>query len=159
MAEAAAHDNRTWMLRLARAIHEFAHIQTTNAAKWMKPLGVSVAQSNVLIGMSWHAQINSSQLAKTLGLTKASVGRVVQDLIAMGLVEAQPDPEDRRASQLRLTAKGRKLVGKFAEIGREVNNIVMAGIDEPKGRELVALFEQMKTRTRMASPPRKRAGK
>jgi len=148
-------EDHTWTLRLARVIHEFAHLQSMNAAKWMKPLGVSLAQSNVLIGISWHREVSSSQLARSLGLSKVSVGRVVHDLIWMGLVEARPDPGDRRVSYLRLTSSGRKMVARFAEIGHEVNKIVMAGIDEAEGLELLDLFERMKTRTLAAMPERK----
>jgi DNA-binding MarR family transcriptional regulator len=44
-----------------------------------------------------------------LGITKQSLGRVLQDLIDKGLVETRPGLRDRRQKLLRVTAKGRQI--------------------------------------------------
>jgi DNA-binding MarR family transcriptional regulator len=44
-----------------------------------------------------------------LGITKQSLGRVLQDLIDRGLVETRPGLRDRRQKLLRVTAKGRQI--------------------------------------------------
>lgn len=44
-----------------------------------------------------------------LGVTKQSLGRVLQDLIDRGLVETRPGIRDRRQKLLRLTEKGRQI--------------------------------------------------
>jgi DNA-binding MarR family transcriptional regulator len=44
-----------------------------------------------------------------LGITKQSLGRVLQDLIDQGLVETRPGLRDRRQKLLRVTAKGRQI--------------------------------------------------
>lgn len=44
-----------------------------------------------------------------LGITKQSLGRVLQDLMDRGLVETQPGIRDRRQKLLRLTAAGREI--------------------------------------------------
>jgi MarR family transcriptional regulator for hemolysin len=145
-------DDLAWRLTLARAIHEFAHVQAVNVAKWIMPLGVSVAQSNVLIGLSLCPGVTSSNLAKSLRLKKASIGRVVQNLILMGMVETKPDPNDKRAALLRLSSSGLKMVRQFVEIGNEVNKYVMADIDEEKGRELLDLIGRMTGNLRKLPP-------
>ena len=145
-------DDLAWRLMLARAIHEFAHVQAVNVAKWIMPLGISVAQSNVLIGLSQCSGVTSSNLAKSLRLKKASVGRVVHNLILMGMVETKPDPNDKRAALLRLTSSGWKMVRQFAEIGNEVNKYVMADIDEQKGKELLDLIGRMTGNLRKLPP-------
>jgi DNA-binding MarR family transcriptional regulator len=47
-----------------------------------------------------------TELASRAGLTKQSVGEIVDDLANLGYLERYPDPTDRRAKLIRLTAKG-----------------------------------------------------
>ena|SRR5581483_3862270 len=49
----------------------------------------------------------STELAARAGITKQSVGYLVDSLEAAGLVERRPDPQDQRAKVVRLTARGR----------------------------------------------------
>lgn len=51
--------------------------------------------------------IRLTELADAALLTKQSMGYLVDDLDALGYIERIPDPADRRAKVLRLTAKGR----------------------------------------------------
>jgi DNA-binding MarR family transcriptional regulator len=47
-----------------------------------------------------------TELATLAGMTKQSIGEIVDDLVERGYVERFPDPADRRAKLIRLTAKG-----------------------------------------------------
>jgi DNA-binding MarR family transcriptional regulator len=47
-----------------------------------------------------------TDLATLAGMTKQSVGELVDDLAALGYVERIPDPDDRRAKLISLTEKG-----------------------------------------------------
>ncbi len=47
-----------------------------------------------------------TELATKAGLTKQSVGEVVDDLTGLGYIERFPDPTDKRAKLIRLTEKG-----------------------------------------------------
>lgn len=47
-----------------------------------------------------------TELAARAGLTKQSVGEVVDDLTRLGYIERFPDPTDKRAKLIRLTDKG-----------------------------------------------------
>ena len=61
-----------------------------------------------------------TELASLAGITKQSAGEIVDDLVSRGYVERVPDPADRRAKLICLTAKGEEAqrVGHrlFAEI-------------------------------------------
>ena len=61
-----------------------------------------------------------TDLAAHSGLTKQSVGEIVDDLAARGYVERVPDPADRRAKLIRLTAKGEVARGVGADLFAEV---------------------------------------
>jgi DNA-binding MarR family transcriptional regulator len=47
-----------------------------------------------------------TELARLAGMTKQSVGELVDDLVELGYVERIPDPEDRRAKLICLTDRG-----------------------------------------------------
>jgi DNA-binding MarR family transcriptional regulator len=47
-----------------------------------------------------------TELASLAGLTKQSVGEIVDDLAKLGYLERYPDPTDKRAKLTRLTEKG-----------------------------------------------------
>jgi DNA-binding MarR family transcriptional regulator len=47
-------------------------------------------------------------LAEMAGMTKQSVGEVVDDLVARGYVKRIPDPEDKRAKLICLTERGER---------------------------------------------------
>jgi DNA-binding MarR family transcriptional regulator len=48
-----------------------------------------------------------TELASLAGLTKQSVGEIVDDLTALGYLERYPDPTDKRAKLIGLTDKGK----------------------------------------------------
>ncbi|WP_426242281.1 MarR family winged helix-turn-helix transcriptional regulator [Nocardioides sp. LHG3406-4] len=50
----------------------------------------------------------SSAIAEKFAIDKGAVSRQVQHLVELGFVERRPDPDDGRASILRVTAKGRR---------------------------------------------------
>ncbi len=47
-----------------------------------------------------------TELARLAGMTKQSVGELVDDLVRLGYVERIPDPEDKRAKLICLTDRG-----------------------------------------------------
>ncbi len=49
-----------------------------------------------------------TDLAQMAGMTKQSIGEIVDDLAGLGYLERFPDPDDRRAKLIRLTAKGER---------------------------------------------------
>jgi DNA-binding MarR family transcriptional regulator len=61
-----------------------------------------------------------TDLAANAGMTKQSVGEVVDDLAHLGYVERIPDPADRRAKLIRLTSKGEVARGVGANLFAEI---------------------------------------
>ena len=64
--------------------------------------------------------VRLTDLAERARITKQSVGEIVSDLAELGWVERIPDPADRRAKLVRLTARGQEVQdaarATFAEI-------------------------------------------
>ncbi|HUC37292.1 MAG TPA: MarR family transcriptional regulator [Acidimicrobiales bacterium] len=53
---------------------------------------------------------DASELVSQMGITKQAISKLVDVLVASGLVDREIDSVDRRRTTLRLTAKGRKAV-------------------------------------------------
>jgi DNA-binding MarR family transcriptional regulator len=49
-----------------------------------------------------------TELATLAGMTKQSIGEVIDNLVDLGYVKRVPDPQDRRAKLICLTARGEK---------------------------------------------------
>ncbi|WIB27385.1 MarR family transcriptional regulator [Curtobacterium sp. MCSS17_015] len=54
------------------------------------------------------APARATDLADVLGVTSAAATQTVDRLVGRGLVERQPDPDDRRSRIIRLTADGER---------------------------------------------------
>jgi DNA-binding MarR family transcriptional regulator len=63
-----------------------------------------------------------ADLARATGLAKQSVAYVVEDLVALGYLRSEPDPEDGRARRLRYTARGHKLLAALADASRALED-------------------------------------
>ena len=57
-----------------------------------------------------------TELASKAGLTKQSVGEIVDNLTGLGYIERFPDPTDKRAKLIRLTAKGRRALRRAGRV-------------------------------------------
>lgn len=64
--------------------------------------------------------IRLTALADAALMTKQSMGYLVDDLEAHGYVERAPDPADRRAKVVRLTARGRQLDDTVRAVIRQI---------------------------------------
>jgi DNA-binding MarR family transcriptional regulator len=74
--------------------------------------GQTVARWHLMSVLSGQPQSVASA-ARRLGLTRQSVQRVTNDLLADALATATPDPKDARAPQLALTPRGEALVAEL----------------------------------------------
>ncbi|WP_242908562.1 MarR family winged helix-turn-helix transcriptional regulator [Actinomadura terrae] len=84
-----------------------------------------------------------SELGAMLGLAKSSLTGLVDRTARNGLVRREPDPEDRRAARVALTAKGSALVADFyAETCRRIEALAN-GLDETERQTLADLLGRL----------------
>lgn len=87
--------------------------------------------------------LRPTELAALAGMTKQSIGEITDDLAARGYVERIPDPADRRAKLIRLTAKGTRAQRTGAELFRRVEERWAERYGEERIAALRALLEEM----------------
>jgi DNA-binding MarR family transcriptional regulator len=94
-----------------------------------------------------------TELASLAGLTKQSVGEIVDDLAARGYVERIPDPADRRAKLIRLTEKGEIARGVGAGLFEEIEQRWAKRFGAERLAAMRELLEEIRTEQGGATPP------
>jgi MarR family transcriptional regulator for hemolysin len=85
-------------------------------------------------------------LARAIGITEASLVRTVQQLERAGLVERQPDEDDRRANRLHLTAEGSALARKADERLIDLRIELLEGVSDADLAVAVGLLDRIAAR-------------
>lgn len=98
-------------------------------------LGVTRAQWKVLFRLTREPGLRQIALADMLDIEPITLSRIVDRLEDSGLVERRPDPDDRRAWRLHVTATAQPLVAKLKRVADDMIAEAFAGID-PKDIEI-----------------------
>jgi MarR family transcriptional regulator for hemolysin len=70
-------------------------------------VSLSMPQFGTVVYLRHHERASLSDLATHMGLTPPSASKLVDGLVARGMVSREPHPADRRRLMLTLTAEGR----------------------------------------------------
>jgi DNA-binding MarR family transcriptional regulator len=87
--------------------------------KLLAERGLGRAHHRTLYFVARQPGMTIGGLLRLLGITKQSLGRVLNELVDRDLIEIVPGEEDRRQRLLRLTENGTKLEGELFAIIRE----------------------------------------
>ena len=87
--------------------------------------------------------IRLTALADAALMTKQSMGYLVDDLEALGYVERVPDPTDRRAKVVRLTARGRAVEKTVRTVIRQIEADWAARLGQKEYQHLTRLLRAL----------------
>jgi DNA-binding MarR family transcriptional regulator len=103
--------------------------------------GMQLARLRVLgVLMRW-GPVPISKVAKWLYISKSYMTKLVDDLIEEDLVERLPDESDRRVTNIRITAKGRR---RASEIGTMLTGDIAAILSDLIDEDISILDESLK---------------
>ena len=117
--------------------------------------GITRGQWAVLARLDRFEGLKQSELAEMLEIT---LTRLLDRLCANRLIERRPDPNDRRAKRLYLTAAARPLLEQFGELGEELMASAFAGVHRAAVERMLAELATMKENLRHANAQRAIAG-
>lgn len=122
------------LLRIAHAslVEEYARWLASSPYKDIQPAHAAAIQP------LWECPdgLRLTALAQTSRITKQSMGALVDSLEVWGYVERVEDPDDGRASRIRLTARGRRFARDARTFSREVEARMAERIGERRLEEL-----------------------
>lgn len=110
------------------------------------PDGMSFSRALLILAVAngQHAQASRmSDVAMDIGVTARTVTTMADSLERDGLMVRRPDPNDRRAIQLKLTAAGAALVPVLTRALEEIGGAVLSPLGEADRASLLVLLDRL----------------
>jgi MarR family transcriptional regulator, transcriptional regulator for hemolysin len=134
----------------AFSLNDVARMLRTYADHKAGQFGITRAQWVVLVRLDRFEGLKQSELADMLDLQPISLTRLLDRLCRCGLIERRPDPNDRRANRLYLTASARPLLKQLGNLGDELMSTALAGVERESVERMVAQLAIVKENLRQA---------
>lgn len=129
-------------------LNDVARLLRTYADYKAAQFGMTRAQWAVLVRVDRCEGINQSELAEMLDLQPITLTRLLDKLCDSGLIERRPDPADRRAKRLFLTAAARPLLERLGALGEETMAGALAGVEADSIQQMVSQLGVVKENLR-----------
>ncbi len=129
---------------LASAVSEFARSLRRAFDRRARALGYTQYQWRVLLMLGKAQGSSQASLADKLEMQPIALARILDRMVAAGLVERQPDPNDRRAVKLFLTANAGPIIEVLRGIADEVLTLAREGVSRERQEEVAALLQSMR---------------
>jgi DNA-binding MarR family transcriptional regulator len=102
----------------------------TYAAVGLARIGLYPGQETLLLALDRFGPMTQRQLGERLGVEPPTLSVMARKLEARGVIGRTPSPDDSRATIVTLTDKGRDLLPDIQELGRDLAETTLAGMDE-----------------------------
>jgi len=107
-------------------------------------IGLTLAQARALVHLARNEGINQTALAAILEIQPITLLRQIDKLEEAGLVQRRPDPNDRRAQQLFLTAAAEPLLERIFSMGTDLSASAFCGMDERSQEVMIGLLQRVR---------------
>jgi DNA-binding MarR family transcriptional regulator len=104
---------------------------------------ISVTQCYALETLVEHGPLRVSALAERLFLDKSTTSRVVATLVKKGYVDQHAEKTDKRAIELRATARGRQLYARITVDLVEQQKQLLEDLDPDVRSEVIAVIRKL----------------
>jgi MarR family transcriptional regulator, transcriptional regulator for hemolysin len=131
-------------------LNDVARMLKTYADYKASQFGITRAQWVVLVRLDRFEGLKQAELAEMLDLQPITLTRLLDRLAECGLIERRPDPNDRRAKLLYLTAKAKPLLERLGDLGNELMGTALAGVEREHVELMVAQLAIVKENLRQA---------
>jgi DNA-binding MarR family transcriptional regulator len=110
----------------------------------LEPWDLSPSLARALSVLARHGDLRLSALAEQLRIVPRSATEVVDDLQRAGLVERRPDPADRRAVLVALTAEGQRTAGAIQAARQAEGAQFFAALDTTDRADLARVLGKLR---------------
>lgn len=121
--------------RLWRASH-------VRAADTLATVGLTPALFGLLNVVGAREGAIQQELGAVMGIDRTTMVSLVDQLEAAGLARRRPSATDRRAREIAITPKGRRLLGRARKMLAEAEDDVLGGLTAEERRDLLALLRR-----------------
>ncbi len=114
----------------------------TRTAEALDSLGLTTALFGLLNVLGTHEGAIQQELGATMGIDPSTMVSLIDQLEAAGLAKRRPRPTDRRAREVVITAKGRRVLEKARQLAMQVEDEVLRGLSGADRRQMLALLRR-----------------
>lgn len=130
--------------RLAYRISTLASTNSLWASRaYLDECGVTMIEWRVLATLASVGPRTARQICSATKMDKGNVSRAVKKLLRDGRIVERPDPSDRRAAILSVTAKGRATYRKVKRYSDEREERLLSVLGNEDHRKFVELVEKL----------------
>src|SRR5262245_24658842 len=137
-------------------MHYIAAVQRQNQLNLghaLRAVEISVPMWRALAALQDKDGRTIGQIAEMTVLDRSSLGRLLEEMAAQGLVERSSPPDDRRAVLIRLSTAGRRRFEAAQPIVLGHYRRLLHGLSEREFRTFMRMLRRLKANTRMMSEP------
>jgi DNA-binding MarR family transcriptional regulator len=118
-------------------VNRVARRMAADLADAIAPAGVAIGQWAVLLVLWAQDGLTQAELARLVAIEPPTMVRTIERMVRDGLVTRTPDPDDRRATRIALTERGRLLRDELVPRAVAVNRATLARISEKDRRVVI----------------------
>ena len=128
-------------------VHSVMHDYRSLQYRFLRdgPHAITHMDGKVLGFFARRPGATQSDLAQHSGRDKAQLARLIKGLRDQGLLEAEPDENDRRNLRLALTGDGRAVHRALQLQAKRLSASAVAGLSTDEQRQLAALLQRVKS--------------
>jgi DNA-binding MarR family transcriptional regulator len=117
-------------VRFGFLIHDVSRLRRIVIDRALKPVGITRSQWWVLSFLGRRDGMTQTALAGDLDLTKVAVGGLLDRMESSGFIERRADQRDGRIKRVYLTSAGTKFLGTIRANIQQVEEEILADVDE-----------------------------
>jgi DNA-binding MarR family transcriptional regulator len=121
--------------RLWRASH-------TRTAEELESVGLTPALFGLLNVLAARPGTNQQEIGSAMGIDPSTMVSLIDQLEEAGLARRRPHPKDRRAREVAITPKGRRLLERARQMANRVQDEVLRGLAPAERRQLLSLLRR-----------------
>jgi MarR family transcriptional regulator, transcriptional regulator for hemolysin len=104
---------------------------------------VNLAQAKALVRLEKNQGVSQARLAELAEVDPMAMVRILDRMEAEGLLERRPDPADRRARCLYLTAKAKPILSEIWRLSDEIRAEIFAGVSKAEREQFMTVLERL----------------
>jgi DNA-binding MarR family transcriptional regulator len=127
---------------LGYLLHRVDAVLMRKAAAAFDSLGLTPARATAAVYIGLHEGCDQAALGRALGINRASTMKVVNELVALGLV-ARREGRNRRTNALHLTKRGQGVCKNIEDVSERTDDAHFSALNRAEQGELRRLLTKL----------------
>lgn len=117
-------------------------VSHTRTAKALESLGLTTALFALLNVLGTREGAIQQELGSTMGIDPSTMVSLIDQLETAGLANRRPRPTDRRAREVVISPKGRRVLEQARRLAMQVEDDVLRALSPAERRRMLALLRR-----------------